>query len=85
MTMKEWIAEKIEEALHNYFSGMKERALENLETLGTHIINALDEASYLLALYGGGALIIAKICGSTRAKKYFFGVQLLHIFIKGLL
>lgn len=83
--MQEWMAEKIEEGLQNYFDGVKQRMLENLDVLVDHLINALDEASYLLALYGGAALIIANVCGSTRAKKYFFGIQVLHVFVKGLL
>lgn len=83
--MKEWLAEKIEEALQNYFNGVKERALENIDVLVNHVINTLNDATYLLALYGGAACIIAKICGSTRAKKYFFAFQIAHVFVKGLL
>lgn len=83
--MKEWLAEKIEEALQNYFNGVKERALENIDVLVNHLINTLDDVTYLLALYGGAACIIAKICGSTRAKKYFFAFQIAHVFVKGLL
>lgn len=83
--MKEWITEKIEEALQNYFEGVKQRALENMDVLVNYLFNALEDVSYLLALYGGAALIIAKVCGSTRAKKYFIGIQVLHVFVKGLL
>lgn len=83
--MKEWIAEKIEEALQTYFDGVKQRALENMDVLANYLINALEDVSYLLALYGGAALIIAKVCGSTRAKRYFIGVQVLHVFVRGLL
>lgn len=79
--MKEWI----EGAINSYFNGMKQRALENVDVLVEHLINALDEMSYVLALYGGAACVIAKICGSTRAKKYFFAFQIAHVFVKGLL
>lgn len=83
--MKEWIADKIEEALQNYFDGVKERAIENLDVLWTHIVNALEDTSYIVALYGGAGLIIAKMCGSTRAGKYFALIQVLNAFIQGVI
>ena len=83
--MQEWMAEKIEEGLQNYFDGVKARLLENAGVLLDHVLAALEDFSYLVALYGGAALILARVCGSTRAKKYFIGIQMANVFIKGLL
>ena len=83
--MQEWMAEKIEEGLQNYFDGVKERLMENAGVLLDHVLAAVEDFSYLVALYGGAALILARVCGSTRAKKYFIGIQMAHVFIKGLL
>ena len=83
--MQEWMAEKIEEGLQNYFDGVKARLLENVGVLLEHVLEALEDFSYLVALYGGAALILARVCGSTRAKKYFIGIQMANVFIKGLL
>ena len=83
--MQEWMAEKVEEGLQNYFDGVKARLMENASVLLDHVLAALEDFSYLVALYGGAALILARVCGSTRAKKYFIGIQMANVFIKGLL
>lgn len=83
--MKEWIAEKIEEALRNYADGVKERAIENIEVFWVYFTEALADLSYTVSLYGGAGLIIAKVCGSTRATKYFVGIQVLNVFIQGMI
>lgn len=79
--MKDWI----EGAINSYFNGMKERALENLDVLMNHLLNALDDISYTASLYGGAGLIIAHMCGSTRAIKYFTLIQVANVFIQGLI
>lgn len=83
--MTGWIADKIEVALQNYLDGMKQRAFENLEVFWTHIANTLEDVSYTVSLYGGAGLIIASLCGSTRAKKYFALIQVTNVFIQGLI
>ena len=47
--------------------------------------NTLAELSYTFALIGGGLLIVLRVAGMTRATKYFFVLQVTHIFTRALL
>lgn len=80
-----WIADKVDAALQNYLDGMKQRAFENLDVLMTHISHAIEDISYIASLYGGAGLLIAAMCGSTRAPKYFALIQVTNVFIQGLI
>lgn len=83
--MKDIVVRKVEEGLQSYMDGIKARLLENANILLERTLEGLEDLSYLVALYGGAALILARVCGSTRAKKYFIGIQMANVFIKGLL
>lgn len=83
--MAGWIAGKIDAALQNYLDGVKQRAFENIDVLMDHLANTLEDISYIASLYGGAGLIIASMCGSTRAKKYFALIQVTNVFIQGLI
>lgn len=80
--MGEKIGEQLADAI---VDGMKARLKEELIDFWVLLQDALLDFGYIAALWGGGGLIIAKVCGSTRAMKYFVGIQALNIFIQGLL
>lgn len=80
-----WIGDKIDAALQSYLDGMQQRAFENLDVLVNHLANALEDLSYIASLYGGAGLLIAAMCGSTRAPKYFALIQVTNVFIQGLI
>ncbi|MEG0259605.1 MAG: hypothetical protein RR595_12130 [Lysinibacillus sp.] len=62
---------------------MKIRLLEGVSNFWELLQEALLDFGYIGALYGGAGLIIAKLCGSTRAMKYFSAIQVANIFIQG--
>lgn len=64
---------------------LKERLIAALETSWELFKEALVEFSFIAALYGGAGLIIARVCGSTRATKYFIALQIANLFIQGML
>jgi hypothetical protein len=49
------------------------------------VIQAIDEASYILALFGGATAILMRVAGSERASKYFWSIQIGYILINGIL
>lgn len=59
----------------------KQELLGFLQGLG----NTVAELSYTFALIGGGLLIVLRVAGMTRATKYFYVLQVSHIFIRALL
>jgi len=65
--------------------GMKERLSEALMGTWELFKEALLEFSTIAALYGGAALIIARMCGIKKSMPYFILLQIINIFIKGML
>lgn len=64
---------------------MKERLLEALATSWELFKDALVEFSSITALYGGAGLIIARMCGIKKATPYFICLQVINIFVQGML
>ncbi|MFP7199664.1 hypothetical protein SFC08_01705 [Lysinibacillus halotolerans] len=64
---------------------MKERLLNALESSWELAKEALVEFSSIAALYGGASLIIARMCGIKKASPYFVLLQVVNIFIHGMI
>lgn len=60
---------------------MKQQVHEFLDVIG----NTLVELSYGVALLGGGALVLLRVVGMTRATKYFGVLQLVHLILRAIL
>lgn len=76
------MAEKFADAV---IEKLKERLLEALESSWVLLKDALLELSTIAALYGGAGLVIARMCGIKKATPYFLLLQIINIFIKGML
>lgn len=64
---------------------LKAEFLEAVSATVDVTLQFVEEASYAIALFGGGITIMMKMAGSERAMKYFWGIQIGYVFIKGIL
>lgn len=64
---------------------MKYEAKEQIYAMLGALADVIVELSYAAALIGGTLLILLHAMGVTRAKKYFFVLQLTNVFIKAIL
>lgn len=75
------VDQRIQNAIDLKACETKQELLGFLKGLG----DTVAELSYTFALIGGGLLIVLRIAGMTRATKYFYVLQVSHIFIRALL
>ncbi|MGE7667414.1 hypothetical protein ACQKMN_17070 [Ureibacillus composti] len=76
------VTDKIADAV---IEKMKERLIESLEVTWELLKESLLDFGYIAALFGGGGLIMVRMCGIKKATPYFMLVQVVNIFIQGLL
>jgi len=82
MSATDKIADAVVEKLKEQ---MKERLTEAMAATWDLLKEALLDFGYLAALFGGGGLIMVRMCGIKKATPYFMLVQVVNIFIQGLL
>lgn len=76
---------KMQLAFENKIEALKDSFVEEMWAFLQALAEVTVDLSYVVALLGGGLLIVLKVAGMERASKYFSILQVINIFIKALL
>lgn len=80
------VTDKIADAVvEKLVEQMKKRLTEAAVATWELLREALLDFGYIAALFGGGGLILVRMCGIKKATPYFYLVQLINVVIQGLL